>query len=81
MHRRLEHTAIYVTPARRPPLYRYINSRVATYDSNGDRVMSWGGPGTGLGQFVIPRSISIDRNDNVLRCRSHARAQKLILNP
>ncbi len=42
----------------------YINSRVAKYDMNGDWVMSWGEPGTGLGQLRTPHSIAIDKDDN-----------------
>ena len=54
----------------------YVNSRVAKYDSNGDWVMSWGEPGTSQGQFVIPHSIAIDRNDNVyVGDRTNARIQ------
>jgi len=43
----------------------YVNSRVAKYDKNGDWVKSWGEPGTGPGQFHLPHSIAIDRNDNI----------------
>jgi hypothetical protein len=43
----------------------YINSRVAKYDKNGDWVKSWGTKGSGPGQFDIPHSIAIDREDNV----------------
>src|SRR6266487_3948341 len=43
----------------------YINSRVAKYDRNGDWVKSWGTKGTGPGQFNLPHSIAIDRNNNV----------------
>jgi DNA-binding beta-propeller fold protein YncE len=43
----------------------YINSRVAKYDKDGNWVKSWGTPGTGPGQFNLPHSIAIDRNDNV----------------
>jgi sugar lactone lactonase YvrE len=43
----------------------YINSRVAKYDSNGDWVTSWGTKGTAPGQFRIPHTIVIDRNDNI----------------
>ena len=43
----------------------YINSRVAKYDANGDWVKSWGEPGTAPGQFRLPHSIAIDRNNNV----------------
>jgi hypothetical protein len=43
----------------------YINSRVAKFDKDGNWVKSWGTKGTGPGQFVLPHSIAIDRNDNV----------------
>jgi sugar lactone lactonase YvrE len=43
----------------------YINSRVAKFDKNGDWVKSWGTKGTGPGQFNLPHSIAIDRNDNI----------------
>jgi sugar lactone lactonase YvrE len=43
----------------------YINSRVAKYDKDGNWLKSWGTKGTGPGQFVLPHSLAIDRNDNV----------------
>ena len=43
----------------------YVNSRVAKYDRNGDWVKSWGSKGTGPGQFRLPHSIGIDRNNNI----------------
>ncbi len=43
----------------------YINSRVAKYDRNGVWVKSWGTKGSGPGEFNIPHSIAIDRQDNV----------------
>ncbi len=43
----------------------YINSRVAKYDKNGSWVKSWGEPGTGPGQFRLPHSIAIDKDNNV----------------
>jgi DNA-binding beta-propeller fold protein YncE len=43
----------------------YINSRVAKYDKDGNWVKSWGSKGTAPGQFNLPHSIAIDRNDNV----------------
>ena len=54
----------------------YVNSRVAKYDKNGDWVKSWGEPGTGPGQFHLPHSIAIDRNDNIyVGDRSNHRVQ------
>jgi streptogramin lyase len=43
----------------------YVNSRVAKYDKNGDWVKSWGEKGTGPGQFRIPHTVVIDRDDNI----------------
>src|SRR5450755_873481 len=43
----------------------YVNSRVAKIDKNGDWVKSWGSKGTGPGQFNLPHSIAIDRQDNI----------------
>ena len=54
----------------------YINSRVAKFDKNGDWVKSWGDKGTGPGQFRIPHSVVVDRNDNVyVGDRSNRRIQ------
>src|SRR6185436_17818391 len=43
----------------------YINSRVAKYDKDGNWLKSWGTKGNGPGQFNLPHSIAIARNDNV----------------
>jgi sugar lactone lactonase YvrE len=43
----------------------YVNSRVAKFDKNGDWSKSWGTKGTGAGQFNLPHSIAIDRQDNI----------------
>src|SRR5262249_28610220 len=43
----------------------YVNSRVAKYDKNGEWVKSWGKKGNGPGEFNIPHSIAIDRQDTV----------------
>jgi len=54
----------------------YINSRVAKYDSHGDWVKSWGTKGTGPGQFNLPHSIAIDKDDNIyVGDRSNRRIQ------
>jgi len=54
----------------------YINSRVAKFDKNGDWVKQWGTKGTGPGQFNLPHSIAIDRNDNIyVGDRSNRRIQ------
>jgi len=43
----------------------YINSRVAKYDRDGFWVGSWGGPGSGPGQFSTPHSIAADHHDRI----------------
>jgi hypothetical protein len=43
----------------------YINSRIAKIDKDGNWVKSWGGPGTGPGQFNTPHSIATDDAGNV----------------
>jgi 6-bladed beta-propeller len=54
----------------------YVNSRVAKYDSNGDWVKSWGERGTGPGQFHLPHTIAIDKDNNVyVGDRSNRRIQ------
>src|SRR3989440_6861189 len=54
----------------------YVNSRVAKYDKNGDWVKQWGTKGTAPGQFNLPHSIAIDRNDNIyIGDRSNRRIQ------
>jgi len=54
----------------------YVNSRVAKYDQNGDWVKSWGERGRAPGQFNLPHTIVIDRNDNIyVGDRSNRRIQ------
>jgi hypothetical protein len=54
----------------------YVNSRVAKYDKNGDWVKSWGEKGTGPGQFRLPHTIVIDRDNNLyVGDRSNRRIQ------
>jgi DNA-binding beta-propeller fold protein YncE len=43
----------------------YINSRVAKYDKDGAWVKTWGDRGKAPGQFHLPHSIAVDRNDNI----------------
>ena len=43
----------------------YINSRIATFDANGNIISSFGTPGSGEGQFNTPHTIAIDKNDNI----------------
>jgi hypothetical protein len=43
----------------------YINSRVAKIDKDGNWIKSWGGPGSGPGEFNTPHSIATDEVGNV----------------
>jgi hypothetical protein len=43
----------------------YINSRVAKVDKDGNWLMSWGGPGSGPGEFNTPHSMAVDAAGNV----------------
>ena len=54
----------------------YINSRVAEFDRNGNWVKSWGEPGAGPGQFSVPHSIVVDRENHIyVADRGNARIQ------
>ena len=44
----------------------YGNSRVHKYSPDGRHLFSWGGPGIDPGEFVIPHTILVDNNDNVI---------------
>ncbi len=43
----------------------YINSRIAKVDKDGNWLKSWGGPGSGPGQFDTPHSLAIDAAGSV----------------
>jgi len=54
----------------------YFNSRVAKLDKHGDWVKSWGSKGREPGQFNLPHSIAVDRQNNVyVADRSNRRIQ------
>ena len=44
----------------------YGNSRVHKYSPDGRHLFSWGGPGIDPGEFVIPHTILVDNDDNVI---------------
>ena len=44
----------------------YGNARVHKYTAAGEWVRSWGSPGSGPGEFDLPHSVRVDRNDRVL---------------
>lgn len=46
----------------------YRNCRVHRFSADRQHVHSWGGPGTGEGEFVIPHSIAVDFRGRVLVC-------------
>lgn len=43
----------------------YGNARVHKFDAQGKHLLSWGEPGTGPGQFVLPHSLALDKEGNV----------------
>ena len=44
----------------------YANARVHKFAPDGTHLLSWGGPGTGAGEFNLPHGVWIDRRDRVL---------------
>jgi len=46
----------------------YGNSRVHRFSPRGELVASWGEPGTGPGQFMLPHGIAVDATGNVYVC-------------
>ena len=46
----------------------YGNARVHRFSSTGKLLASWGEPGTGPGQFMLPHGIAVDATGNVLVC-------------
>jgi hypothetical protein len=46
----------------------YGNARVHRFSSSGKLQGSWGEPGTGPGQFMLPHGIAVDATGNVLVC-------------
>lgn len=43
----------------------YGNSRIHRFSSDGQFIESWGGVGTGPGEFVVPHNIVIDKEDRL----------------
>ena len=57
----------------------YGNSRVVTFDKEGNFIKSWGEHGTGKGDFNTPHSIVIDKNQNLyVADRGNSRIEILI---
>jgi DNA-binding beta-propeller fold protein YncE len=46
----------------------YGNARVHRFSSSGRLLGSWGEPGSGPGQFMLPHGIAVDATGNVLVC-------------
>src|SRR5438132_160630 len=46
----------------------YGNARVHRFSAAGKLLASWGEPGTGPGQFMLPHGIAVDATGNVLIC-------------
>jgi DNA-binding beta-propeller fold protein YncE len=53
-----KHGDIYVTDG-------YGNSRVVKFDRNGNFIKAWGSYGSAPGEFMLPHSVVIDKNDHV----------------
>lgn len=46
----------------------YGNSRVHRFSARGELLASWGEPGTGPGEFMLPHGIAVDANGQVFVC-------------
>jgi sugar lactone lactonase YvrE len=46
----------------------YGNARIHHFDKDGKLLNSWGGVGTGPGQFHLPHGIALDNDENVIVC-------------
>ena len=46
----------------------YGNARVHRFSATGKLLGSWGGPGTGPGQFMLPHGVAVDATGNVYVC-------------
>ena len=54
----------------------YANARVHKFAADGTHLFSWGEPGSGPGQFMLPHGVWIDRRGRVLVCdRENDRVQ------
>ena len=59
----------------------YGNSRVHKFSADGELLFSWGEPGNGPGQFVLPHGVAVDRNEKVyVADRSNNRIQVFTAN-
>jgi streptogramin lyase len=43
----------------------YGNAKVHKFKSNGEWILSWGEPGSGIGEFMLPHNIWVDRKDRI----------------
>lgn len=46
----------------------YGNSRIHRFSPEGEHILSWGEPGTALGQFALPHSLVVTADDRVVVC-------------
>ena len=46
----------------------YQNERIHKYTAGGERIKSWGSPGSGPGQFETPHNVRVDPDDRVMVC-------------
>jgi DNA-binding beta-propeller fold protein YncE len=44
----------------------YDNACVHKYSPDGEHVLTWGKPGTGPGEFDLPHSVKVDREDRIM---------------
>ena len=51
----------------------YGNARVHKFSPDGTLLLSWGEPGTGPGQFIMPHGIWVDKQDRVWVCERYNR--------
>jgi DNA-binding beta-propeller fold protein YncE len=49
----------------------YGNARVHKFSSDGKLLLSWGDPGKGPGQFIVPHSVAVDKQGQVLVADRH----------
>ena len=49
----------------------YGNARVHRFSADGELLLSWGEPGKGPGQFVVPHGIAVDQEGRVLVADRH----------
>ncbi len=49
----------------------YGNARIHKFSANGKLLLSWGEPGKGPGQFIVPHAVAVDKKGRVLVADRH----------